>query len=162
MQSPRKLFLVLGISQSIAAQFNLYSADGRFVGQVEAESDREIANKTQKNIALYKKGIQVRTVPSKQSPVMEDSVTLNLDTLPEWIELEKKYGDNRSVLDGWILVKTDTTVTKDSAWFGKSVDKFQYFKSSYSSGIGSRQVPVPHSASVFTFFKRISNTAFSR
>lgn len=89
MQSLGKLILVLGISQSIAAQFNLYSADGRFVGQVEAESDREIANKTQKNIALYKKGIQVRTVPSKQSSVMEDSVTLNLDTLPEWIELEK-------------------------------------------------------------------------
>lgn len=49
MKTLETIILVLGISHSFAALFNLYSADNRFAGQVEAETDAELVSKAQKS-----------------------------------------------------------------------------------------------------------------
>lgn len=89
MKISGKIVFLLGFTSSFATLFHLYSADGRYAGQMEAETDGEIVGKVRKNVALYKKGVKVKTVALKRNAVMEDSVALNFDSLPEWIELEK-------------------------------------------------------------------------
>ncbi len=120
MKTLGKIILVLGISHSFAALFNLYSADGRFAGQVEAETDAELVSKAQKKTVLYKKSAKVRAATFKRSELLEDSVTLNLDTLPEWIELEKNtattFCRDGNAPGNWIVSNAFGTVLDENCF----------------------------------------------